>query len=259
VSAGGAGARALVGVDGCRGGWVAVSQQGGGEPAAEVFARFESLLGRFPAEAVVAVDMPIGLPERGARGGRAAESAARGALPSRRSSIFSTPSRAAVYAEPGQFKFQAERIAAFRRALVIARATSDPPRGFSMQAFCIMPKVREIDRALRSTPALRNRVFESHPELAFWRLNDESPLTWPKKSRGKINPAGMEERRQVLSRHGLSRSFLDSRAPGGASTDDFIDACAMLLVAGRKAAGLARPFPDAPGEDAHGIPIAIWS
>jgi predicted RNase H-like nuclease len=129
----------------------------------------------------------------------------------------------------------------------------------SIQAFGIFSKIREIDALLIARPDLRLRVVESHPEAAFWRLNGEQAMRLPKKVKGTVNPAGMEERRALLARCGLPRAFLDRPAPRGAAVDDFLDACAMLLVAGRFSRGEAVPFPDPPPADAHGIPIAIWT
>jgi predicted RNase H-like nuclease len=57
----------------------------------------------------------------------------------------------------------------------------------------------------------------------------------------------------------LPRELLDLAAPRGAASDDFLDACAMLLIAERHQAGLAIPFPDPPLLDDCGIPIAIWT
>ncbi len=103
------------------------------------------------------------------------------------------------------------------------------------------------------------RVFESHPEVAFRQLNGGQPMRLPKKIKGMVNPAGMEERKALLCRHGYDRGFLDRPPPPGAKTDDFLDAACMMLVAGRILRGEARPFPDPPGRDAFGIPVAIWA
>ena len=73
--------------------------------------------------------------------------------------------------------------------------TSDPPRGVSIQAFGIFSKIREIDTLLIARPELRKRIFELHPEVAFARLNGETPMSLPKKIAGKVNTAGMEERK----------------------------------------------------------------
>ena len=149
--------------------------------------------------------------------------------------------------------------AAHRKASEVAKATSDPPRGVSIQAFGIFSKIREIDTLLIARPGLRDRVFESHPEVAFCRLNGDRAMSLPKKIKGSVNPAGMAERKALLCRHGYAMGFLDQPPPRGAAADDFLDAAVMMLIAGRIANGKARPFPDPPRADGFGIPVAIWA
>jgi predicted RNase H-like nuclease len=247
----------VVGVDGCPGGWVAVWRRDHDEPSVGVFAAFAELLDTLPDTAIVAVDMPIGLPDFSLQGGRGPEALVRPLLGQRQSSVFSIPSRAAVYAETAAFTTVEAWYAAHRRASEVARRTSDPPRGVSIQAFGIFAKIREIDALLSERTSLRERVLESHPEVAFMRMNGGQPMRLPKKVKGVVNPAGMEERQALLSRHGFSRRFLDQKPPLGAKPDDFLDACCMMLVADRIARGQAVSFPDPPGRDAHGIPVAI--
>jgi predicted RNase H-like nuclease len=251
--------RVVVGVDGCKAGWIAVIRQAGGAPEAIILERFEHLVESLDRDAVIAVDMPVGLPERVGHGGRGPERLVREKLGARQSSVFSIPSRAAVFAEIEPFTSVEDWYAAHRRASVVARATSEPPRAISIQAFGIFAKIRELDETLRARPGLRDRVIESHPEAAFWRLNGEREMREPKKIKGTVNPAGMEERKALLAARGVDRGFLDAAAPRGAGADDFLDAVAMMLIAERHALGHAVPFPDPPGRDAHGLPIAIWT
>jgi predicted RNase H-like nuclease len=246
-----------VGVDGCPGGWIAVWRQDGGRPSVRVFPAFAELIAAFPDDTTVAVDMPIGLPEFSGRGGRGPEALVRPLLGQRQSSVFSIPSRAAVYAETASFTSVEESYAAHRRASEVARRTSDPPRGISIQAFGIFPKIREIDALLRERPDLSERVIESHPEVAFMQLNGGAPVSLPKKIKGVVNPPGMEERKALLCRHGYERAFLDEGPPAGAKADDFLDAACMMLVADRIRRGQAVSWPDPPGRDAYGIPVAI--
>ena len=82
---------------------------------------------------------------------------------------------------------------------------SQPPRAVSIQAFGIFPKIREIDALLRERADLRQRVIESHPEVAFWRLNGGQAMRLPKKVKGMVNPPGMAERRTLLRGLGLAR------------------------------------------------------
>ncbi|BCH14081.1 DUF429 domain-containing protein [Mesorhizobium sp. L-2-11] len=249
----------IVGVDGCKAGWIAVRRDPGAAPSAAVFPSFAALLDALPADATVAVDMPIGLPDVSQKGGRGPEALVRPLLGNRQSSVFAIPSRAALYAHTDGFTTIEAWYAAHRRASEVAKATSDPPRGISIQAFGIFAKIREIDVVLIARPELRRRVFESHPEVAFCRLNGDQAMRLPKKIRGAVNPAGMAERKALLCRHGYVSGFLDRTPPRGAAADDFLDAAAMMLIAGRIAGGEARPFPDPPLADRFGIPVAIWA
>jgi predicted RNase H-like nuclease len=249
----------VAGADGCKAGWVAVIQRRGCAPVVSVFSSFADLVASLPGDATIAVDMPIGLPELSRKGGRGPEAAVRAFLGARQSSVFSIPSRAALYADTEEFSTVERWYAAHRKANAVARTTSDPPRGVSIQAFGIFSKIREIDGLLRERPELRSRIFESHPEVAFCGLNGGQPMSLPKKIKGKINPAGMEERKTLLCACFYQRSFLNQPPPKGAAADDFLDAAAMMLIARRITSGEARPYPDRPGVDSHGIPVAIWA
>lgn len=256
----------LVGADGCKAGWIAVRSEPGptlrnpdAAPSVDVFPSFAALLAAIPDDAIVAVDMPIGLPEFSQKGGRGPEALVRPLLGARQSSVFSIPSRAALYADTSGFTTIEAWYAAHIRASEVAKATSIPPRGVSIQAFGIFSKIREIDTLLIVRPELRGRIFESHPEVAFCRLNDDQAMRLPKKIKGSINPAGMAERKALLCRHGYDMDFLDRPPPGGAAADDFLDAAAMMLIAGRIASGDAKAFPDPPSTDGFGIPVAIWA
>ena len=248
----------LAGVDGCKAGWIVVHRELDKPPSVSVFRSFQALLEAL-TDATIAVDMPIGLPDFSSKGGRGPEALVRPLLKARQSSVFAIPSRAALYADASDFTTIEAWHAAHRRASAVAMETSDPPRGVSIQAFGIFSKIREIDSLLIARPELRHRVYESHPEVAFCRLNGGTAMSLPKKIKGAVNPAGMEERKALLCRHGYEKTFLDQAPPRGAASDDFLDAAAMMLIAGRIVSGEARPSPDPPLTDRFGIPIAIWA
>ncbi|TPW26069.1 DUF429 domain-containing protein [Pararhizobium mangrovi] len=239
--------RVVAGVDGCRGGWIAVVRRPGEAPAIAVLASFAALLADLPEDAVVAVDMPIGLPETSGPRGRAPERAVRPLLSGRQSSVFSIPSRSAVYAPD------------YQEARRLALATSSPPKSVAKQAFHIFPRIRELDGILVANPALAERVIEVHPELAFWRLNGERAMALAKKVRNRASEPGLAERVALLERCGYERAFLEAEPPRGAGRDDVLDAAVAALVAERHAEGKARPFPDPFDRDAFGLPMAIWA
>jgi predicted RNase H-like nuclease len=234
----------LAGVDGCPGGWIAAFVRGS-EVRVEMLPRFVHVLALRPA--LVAVDIPIGLPERVGHGGRAAENMVRPLLGARQSSVFSVPSRRAVYA------------ASYELACAAALATSDPPRKVSKQLFNIAPKIREVDKVLRADRAVAERVFEVHPELAFWRLNGERALCEPKKVTGRCHEPGLALRRALLIAGGLAEAAVNALPPKGAGPDDLLDALACAFVAKRLRDGSAQPFPNPPERDAYGLPMAIWA
>ena len=238
----------LSGVDGCRAGWLTVFVRASGEEArVRVIPHFVDILAAPECPAVIAVDMPIGLPERTGTGGRAAENAVRPLLGARQSAVFSVPSRAAM-AETD-----------YRGACAAALETSEPPRKISKQLFMIAPKIREIDSCLRDDPATAARCFEVHPEVAFWRLNGERALTEPKKIKGKPYGPGLDLRRGLLAAAGLPAALIEAAPPKGAALDDLLDAIACTAIARRIHAGVAKPFPDPAPVDRYGLRMAIWA
>ncbi len=240
----------VAGVDGCRAGWIAALMEAGNPASARiVVAPTLAAIADAPEKpSVIAVDMPIGLPERTTGSGRLPEQLIRPLLGQRQSSVFAIPSREAVYASD------------YGEACRLALATSDPPRKVSRQGFNIFPKIREIDALLRSRPELIDKVFEVHPELAFWALNGRQALDQPKKVKSVPYEPGMRLRRALLGASGLlPEALIASPPPRGAAADDLLDALAGLTVALDLATGGGQSFPDPPGRDAHGLPVAIWT
>lgn len=238
----------LAGVDGCRDGWIAAFlRPDGTDVRLRLVPHFADIFADPESPAIVAVDIPIGLPERAGVGGRAAENQIRPLLGTQKSSVFSVCSRAAMYA--GNYD-ESRRI---------ARATSDPSRSMTKQLFCIVPKIREVDDVLRRNPSLVDLVFEIHPEVAFWQLNGQHPLNEPKKKKRRPNAPGLALRKRLLVDSGIPPSSVEQKPPRGAGPDDWLDALACAAIARRIFSCIARPFPDPPPLDQHGLRMAIWA
>ena len=187
----------VAGVDGCRGGWVvALARHDGAAPhdAAEPLVRVAPTLSAI-ADAperpdVIGIDIPIGLPDPDP-----------GLRPPARAGGAAAPRRPAVVGlrDP----VAGRRLAPdYGEACRIAADTSMPPRRVSKQGFMIFGKIREVDAFLRARPAWTERLYEVHPELAFWSMNGERPLLEPKKLRGRPSEPGLALRRRLLAAAG---------------------------------------------------------
>ena len=230
--------RAVIGVDGCPAGWIAV--RWADAVTHHLCGSFAEVLA-MDAE-IIAVDMPIGFP---AVSGRAVEREVRPRLGGRQSSVFSVPSRAAVICT------------GYREACAANLLNSDPPRKVSKQIFHIFPKMREIDALM--TPELQARVHEVHPEVAFWAMNGGTALSLPKKVKGSPDADGLKLRTALLRAAGFPRDSVPpvSYKRRDVGADDLIDACACAWSARRILAGIAIRFPAQPPRDARGLRMEI--
>lgn len=244
----------FAGIDGCRGGWVIARWDGEGALDLARRTRVEELFDAPDPPVVACVDMPIGLPETSEIGGRAAERAVRPLLGARQSSVFAVPARAAVMAGMGAGD-EKQRFAA---ACAAALAHSSPPRKVSIQCFNLFPKIAELDELLRRRAELRDRLIESHPEVSF-RVMNGAPLDVAKKVKSRPHPPGLDLRIGLLACAGVPVDLLVAKTAAalGAGLDDLVDACACAVSAKRVFYGKALRFPDPPGRDAFGLPVAI--
>lgn len=229
---------AVIGVDGCPGGWIAV--RWADSLTHHLCSNFADVLALDAA--VIAVDMPIGFPEQS---GRAVEREVRALLGVRQSSVFSVPSRAAIECMD------------YRQSCAANLLHSDPPKKVSKQIFHIFPKMREIDAVM--TPDLQAWVFEVHPELAFWAMNGEAPLPLPKKVKSQPHRPGLDLRRDLLIAAGFPLHALPPAAyrRSDVGADDLLDACAAAWSARRIRDGRSLRFPTAPPLDARGLRMEI--
>lgn len=187
-----------------------------------------------PTPKIIAIDIPIGLPDIGSR---ICDSQARKLLGQKRaSSVFPAPIRpvlaASDYREACAIGFDIER------------------RKLSRQAWGILPRIRDIDEILRGSPELRSTVREVHPEVCFCYLNREQPLEYNKKT-----IEGQRERLALLEPvFGDSvQDALSDRHQLASAGDDVLDAFVALWTAERLAAGAYRTIPSEPPTDRFGL------
>jgi predicted RNase H-like nuclease len=227
----------LVGVDGCPDGWLCVVERDS-SLVAFVAADIGELVTCVGRNAVVAIDIPIGLTERGPR---TCDQLVRKFLGRPRgSSVFPAPVRSALGARNHREASELHERADGRR--------------LSAQAYGILSKIREIELALRARPELQTELHEVHPEVSFALWNGSKPMIHPKRTR-----QGRVEREQLIdSRWPGMRPRLEVGLRGkNYAPDDLNDAIAALWSAQRIDLGIAAIFPDQRLLDSNGIAMVI--
>lgn len=220
----------VAGVDGCRGGWV-VATLGPSGLGIAVTPAIAPVIEEVAEGglAAVAIDMPVGL---AGEGPRACDALARALLGPRRSSVFPAPARAVLGART------------YREAAARSRAATG--RSLPVQAYNLLDKVAELDRAIR--PELQDRVVEAHPELAFRHLAGVPA------AHAKRTPEGRAERLALLAAAGIGDV---SRVRAlGAAPDDVLDAAVLALTALRIRDGSAVRLGDG-SHDARGLRMEV--
>lgn len=231
-----------IGIDGCPGGWIAAIFADGclrWERAA--VGAFDQLLqacvAATAARSILAVDMPLGLAERG---WRACDQQAKAELGRAHARVFLTPPREIVHLGPKA-----------PHAEVQQRCRELTGAGISRQAMALAPRILDVDRCLPD-----ERIVEAHPELSFLAM---AGRVLP----SKHTPDGLVDRVDVLTSAwsastgmGDASGWLADR-PSGVPLVDAIDALAAAWTALRHLRGTSRSTPVDPRSDQRGIPMAI--
>ncbi|MBM4374493.1 MAG: DUF429 domain-containing protein [Deltaproteobacteria bacterium] len=284
----------VVGVDGCRDGWVVVALEEGAFAGATQVATFSEVLALTSDAAAVAVDMPIGFVERGER---TCDILVREFIGPRRASVFIAPPRKALL-EPSYNDANAECL---RRAGF----------GLTKQLWNLKPKILEVEHALsehhdnvkpgdseappssevlstRDVTAKNRGGYVQHGRLGeqpsalrrFARVvvpdrrSSLPPLLGPRVIEvhpeasfrqlagdhlraSKKSYNGMMQRLELLSAAGIV--LPKQLSIGRVAVDDVLDAAAAAWTANRHALGISRsmPGPELQERDGERV-IAIW-
>ena len=235
------------GIDGCKGGWIAIGLSETNEKFKAVYipsiSDFWQEHGHL-AKAVL-IDMPIGLADD--EKGRLAEKSARDVLKKRRSSVFAVPTRSAI-AYGATHGFTSENYA------MACKINKDVEgKKFSKQSWNISAKIHEVNQFLVDTPPAQSILKESHPEVLFWALNHRQPIQY-----GKKMGLGFVKRLNIISLY--QSNALDivkhtyKENAKWLEDDDIMDAlvCAVCARLGNFAT-----LPPNPRHDAKGLPMQM--
>jgi predicted RNase H-like nuclease len=238
----------FLGVDGCRGGWLAVTLALFSSWEVNLFKRISQLWDRYAEAALILIDIPIGLrqgsPEPGSpeRQERRCDQEARKLLGPRRSSVFRVPCRPAVYA--GSYD-----------EAIITNQELTGKRIFNA-TWNIVDKIREMDEFLFDNRQARESILETHPELCFWSLNGCRPLKYPKRREN-----GYQERLRLLASRYPPATDIVNHARSRYSrqevkNDDILDALAAALTA-RLGFDNLSSIPRQGEKDSQGLPMEM--
>jgi predicted RNase H-like nuclease len=216
----------VAGADVRKGQWVAVVLENRQFSRAITGRTIRDVVAEVGEVSVLAVDIPIGLPDVGHH--RQCDMEAKAFV-----GASLTPS-AQVIAESDYHRANelSKRLCGF---------------GVFKQTHALRAKILEVEPVARGNP----RIIEAHPEVSYRTMND-APLEHSKKSWN-----GQVERRQLLESQGI---HLPGRlgAAGAANPDDVLDAAAIAWTAWLASRGKASVLP----ESVSGCPLdrrqVVW-
>lgn len=201
---------AYLGVDGCRSGWIVAIIDGYGLRHLLI-----PSLNDLPDLSIklALIDIPLEFADQSYR---SCELAARLLLgPRKMASIFLTPHRSAVFAPDYQEANRLNRL--------------NLGKGLSKQAWNICNKIKEGTTFITQKPEFP--LFEGHPELCFYFLNNCKPLLSKKSS-----PEGAAERLKIIAKHNpnflrVIEDTLRITKRNALKLDDIIDATILAIRA----------------------------
>jgi len=222
-----------IGVDGCKDGWVTCVLDHG-ELRMERYNSIDTLIDVYPDFDAFLIDMAIGL--QTSRDQVRPDGFARKELRPKSSSVFTIPCQQAVYA-------YSEKEQRLTNISILGKS-------LSKQALSIIPKIRELDLFLQIHPEYKNRILESHPEVAFARLNGSVVMT-----RKKDHP-GFTERAEILKKYLPEDSLCDMwdlAKQFKCNPDDLLDAACLAVTAALSVNDMCETIPEKPDQTDSGL------
>lgn len=230
-----------LGIDGCRAGWIAISLDD--DNAGYWLVESDRQLGDFFNEFDrIFIDVPIGLEEESYI--RKCDRELRKVLgPEYTGSVFNPPVRRAMHAP----------------TYAEASMTSYEITGkkVSIQSWNITSNIKAVDQYLQEDESLREKVFESHPELLFQKLNGGNSIL-----QKKATKKGLRHRLDLIKEKSkyaddFFRDIKEEYRRNQVEEDDIVDAMVLALFAHSSLNGEIKTLPEKPPVDSTGLKMAI--
>lgn len=231
-----------LGVSGCRAGWIAISLDDdhagywlleSNQELGEYFEKFDRIF----------IDVPIGLTDTEYI--RQCDGELRKVLgPDYHESIYNPPIRPALYAPT------------YAEASMTSYETTG--KKISIQGWNITPNIKVVDQFLQDDEELRDKVFESHPELLFQKLNGGNSILQKKATKkGLRHRLGLLKERSKFA-DDFFRDIKEDYRRNQVDEDDIIDAMALALFARLSyEENELKTLPDKPQVDSTGLRMGI--
>ena len=196
----------------------------------EVFPTFAEILDYRPAFDVIAIHCHLSFPEEDTPGGRTCDREAR--------RLLGWPRAGAVQSPPS------------RRYLRTGDLDARARKGLDPISASRLRRYAEVAEEMQ--PYRQRQVFEVHPELSFFQLNDERPM-----QHSKYTEEGIAERRALVEARiqGID-VVLDAQLPK-VELRHLLDASADMTTARRIAARAVERLPEDPEWDEHGVRMEL--
>ena len=227
----------VVGIDWMKPYWLAAEIQGN-EVAIKKLSNVSEINNFYLNADAVLIDIPVGLPENATENAARPDREARDYLPTeRKPTIFPVPCRQAVLiAEYAEASAENERI--------LGKKLSSTSHGFSKM-------IRQVDDFLAEDNSWKNRLVESHPEVAFQKLNGGNGL-----QHSKHRDAGIQERIAILQRYGVDPIPLFAEFTPK-QYEDVLDAVCLAVSAKLGCENGFCTIPESPSCDSRGLKMQM--
>jgi predicted RNase H-like nuclease len=224
--------RPLAGVVPCPGGWLVAGAKLQGitltPEAPLVFKTILDVVDYKPAYQIISLAAPIGLLDDPVPGGRHCDRDAR--------RLIGWPRNGAIVSAPARS--------------VLSDLAAGRDVSLSAVSRRLAARFAEVDENIQ--PYWQRTVFEVHPEISFFQLNEDQPLR-----HSKHRQVGVQERTDLLKARlpGVER-ILDTRVIGAKATH-LVDGAVCLWTARRIAARAVSRLPEDPEWDNAGLRMEI--
>lgn len=227
----------VVGIDWMKPYWIAAEIQGT-ETSIRKLSNIAEINEYYLTADAVLIDIPVGLPENAVENAARPDREARNYLPAdRKPTIFPVPCRQAINME----------------SYVEASAENERVLGkkLTSQSYAFSKMIRHVDEFLLEEKYWQNRLVESHPEVAFQRLNAGNGL-----QHSKHTEEGIQERIAILQQYGIDPIplFIEF-APK--QYEDVLDAVCLAVSAKLGCENGFQTIPENPLCDSRGLKMQM--